>query len=237
MAKSQIIKDLANGTADIQTALKRTKVLLQELNNDKLLQWVNYEIEGYPENAENADIPDYRIIGGQVYGTYFKGSIATHVQYNHVPISLGNLPDEIKNDILTIKITQGIEALNAMVIESRRKENGGLTRLIPSELYPHIAQANNDLGMIIVTASVELNMAEILNIFPKIESKLLDILLFLEKQFGKLDDLDINTESKSEEELERITNHIYVVIYNDKSITIGDKNKIKDSNIASSIEK
>ena len=42
MAKSQIIKDLANGTADIQTALKRTKVLLQELNNDKLLQWVNY---------------------------------------------------------------------------------------------------------------------------------------------------------------------------------------------------
>ncbi len=234
MAKSQIIKDLANGTADIQTALKRTKVLLQELNNDKLLQWVNYEIEGYPENA---DIPDYRIIGGQVYGTYFKGSIATHVQYNHVPISLGNLPDEIKNDILTIKITQGIEALNAMVIESRRKENGGLTRLIPSELYPHIAQANNDFGMIIVTASVELNMAEILNIFPKIESKLLDILLFLEKQFGKLDDLDINTESKSEEELERITNHIYVVIYNDKSITIGDKNKIKDSNIASSIEK
>lgn len=234
MAKSQIIKDLANGTADIQTALKRTKVLLQELNNDKLLQWVNYEIEGYPENA---DIPDYRIISGQVYGTYFKGSIATHVQYNHVPISLGNLPDEIKNDILTIKITQGIEALNAMVIESRRKENGGLTRLIPSELYPHIAQANNDLGMIIVTASVELNMAEILNIFPKIESKLLDILLFLEKQFGKLDDLDINTESKSEEELERITNHIYVVIYNDKSITIGDKNKIKDSNIASSIEK
>ena len=234
MAKSQIIKDLANGTADIQTALKRTKVLLQELNNDKLLQWVNYEIEGYPENA---DIPDYRIIGGQVYGTYFKGSIATHVQYNHVPISLGNLPDEIKNDILTIKITQGIEALNAMVIESRRKENGGLTRLIPSELYPHIAQANNDLGMIIVTASVELNMAEILNIFPKIESKLLDILLFLEKQFGKLDDLDINTESKSEEELERITNHIYVVIHNDKSITIGDKNKIKDSNIASSIEK
>ena len=234
MAKSQIIKDLANGTADIQTALKRTKVLLQELNNDKLLQWVNYEIEGYPENE---DIPDYRIIGGQVYGTYFKGSIATHVQYNHVPISLGNLPDEIKNDILTIKITQGIEALNAMVIESRRKENGGLTRLIPSELYPRIAQANNDLGMIIVTASVELNMAKILNIFPKIESKLLDILLFLEKQFGKLDDLDINTESKSEEELEHITNHIYVVIYNDKSITIGDKNKIKDSNIASSIEK
>ena len=44
MAKSQIIKDLANGKVDTQTALKRTKVLLQDLENDDLLDWVNYEI-------------------------------------------------------------------------------------------------------------------------------------------------------------------------------------------------
>ena len=40
-------------------------------------------------------------------------------------------------------------------------------------------------------------------------------------------------ESKSEQELKEITNHIYVMIYNDQSITIGDKNKIKNSNIVS----
>ena len=50
MAKSQIIKDLANGKVDTQTALKRTKVLLQDLENDDLLDWVNYEIEGYPHD-------------------------------------------------------------------------------------------------------------------------------------------------------------------------------------------
>ena len=76
-------------------------------------------------------------------------------------------------------------------------------------------------------------MAKILNIFPKIESKLLDILYFLEKQFGNLDDLDIDIESKSDEELERIINHIYVMIYNDNSVTLGNNNKIKDSNITS----
>ena len=54
--------------------------------------------------------------------------------------------------------------------------------------------------MIITSASVELNMPQILNIFSKVESILLDILYYLEKQFGNLDELDIDTESKNEEE-------------------------------------
>ena len=127
MAKSQIIKDLANGVVDTQTALKRTKVLLQEFDNDDLLQWINCEIEGYPNNV---DVPDYRIIGGQLYGSYFKGSMASHMKYTHVPLPLGNLPEEIKKDILTAKITQGVEALKGMVAESERNENGGLAKPI-----------------------------------------------------------------------------------------------------------
>lgn len=184
MAKSQIIKDLANGVVDTQTALKRTKVLLQELDNDDLLQWINYEIGGYPNDV---DVPEYRIISGQLYGTHFKGSLANHIQYNHVPIPLGNLPEDIKTNILTVELRQGIGTLKNMITESQQNGNRGLAKPIPAEYYPVIAQANNDLGMIIVTANVELNMPNILNIFPIIENKLLDILSYLEKQFGNLD--------------------------------------------------
>ena len=139
--------------------------------------------------------------------------------------------------LLTVKITQGIEALKGIIAESEKNRNGGLMKQIPAEYYPYIAQANNDLGMIIVTASVELNMPTVLNIFPKVENKLLDILSYLEKQFGNLDDLDIDIKSKNEDELNNIINHIYVLIYNDKSVTLGNNNKIKDSNIASLIKK
>lgn len=38
MSKSKIIKELANGSIDTQTALKRTKVLLQELENEGILK-------------------------------------------------------------------------------------------------------------------------------------------------------------------------------------------------------
>lgn len=36
MAKSKIIRDLANGEVDTITALKRAKVLVSDLNNDEI---------------------------------------------------------------------------------------------------------------------------------------------------------------------------------------------------------
>ena len=79
-------------------------------------------------------------------------------------------------------------------------------------------------------------MPQILNIFPKVENKLLDILRYLEKQFGNLDELDIDVDNRSEQELKEIVNHIYVLIYNDQSVTIGNDNEFNNSNIASSIK-
>ena len=88
----------------------------------------------------------------------------------------------------------------------------------------------------IATAYVNLNMASIRNIFPIVENKLLDILSYLEKQFGNLDELDIDIESKTPDELTQIINHIYIMIYKDNSVSLGNNNKIKDSTIASTIK-
>ena len=92
------------------------------------------------------------------------------------------------------------------------------------------------MGMVIQSAEIQLNMPQILNIFPKVENKLRDILRYLEKQFGNLDELDIDVDNKSEQELKEIVNHIYVLIYNDQSVTIGNDNEFNNSNIASSIK-
>lgn len=92
------------------------------------------------------------------------------------------------------------------------------------------------MGMVIQSAEIQLNMPQILNIFPKVENKLLDILRYLEKQFGNLDELDIDVDNRSEQELKEIVNHIYVLIYNDQSVTIGNDNEFNNSNIASSIK-
>ena len=230
MAKSKIIKDLANGAIDTQTALKRTKVLLQDLDNEEVLQWINCEIEGYTTDDE---VPEYRKIGGQLYGSYIEGSMAMLMKYTNVPLSLGKMPDEGKQKILITDMKEGIEALKYIVAENT--ETNVIARSIPADVYPYISMCNNNMEMIITSASVQLNMPQILNIFSKVESILLDILCYLEKEFGNLDELDIDTDSKNEEELNEIIKHIQVIIYNDRSVAIGDNNKIKDSTISSTI--
>ena len=67
MARSNIIKDLANGKVDTMVALKRAKVLLSEFENEAILKWINYELIGYPEDA---DLPDYRKTRGNLFGSY-----------------------------------------------------------------------------------------------------------------------------------------------------------------------
>lgn len=108
MAKSKIIKDLANGTTDTLTALKRTKVLLSKIDDIDIANWVNYEIIGYPYNV---DIPNYRKTMGTLMGSYFKGSIAAHIMYNNVPIPLGNMPKDIRSNLLEIKFVEGVDTL------------------------------------------------------------------------------------------------------------------------------
>ena len=89
--------------------------------------------------------------------------------------------------------------------------------------------------MNIVTASIELNMPQITGIMSIIESRLIDILLVLEKRYGNLDELDININDKNKDERTAIIKQIIYIIYNDNSVEIGNNNRIKDTTIASSI--
>lgn len=58
----------------------------------------------------------------------------------------------------------------------------------------------------------------------------MQFILTLEKEFGNLDELDIDISTKDTAELKEIVNYIQINLY-DNSITIGDNNKIKHSDI------
>lgn len=225
MAKSKIILDLANSSVDTMTALKRAKVLLLELGNDKLLEWVNCEIAGYPSDAE---LPEYRVVQGNLMGSYFKGSMANHMKWNNVSLPLGKMPDEIRDRILNVSFHEGVDALKKL-LESADDEERQLGATLPAEFFPIIAKCNNDPYMNIISARVVIGSQFVQNIFSVIENKLLDIFMILEKGFGNLDSLDIDVSGKSEEELHKISERMVVVIYNDNRVTVGNGNKIKDS--------
>lgn len=232
MAKSKIIKDIANGEVDTITALKRTKVLVSDLNNPEIIKWIDHEISGYPTEAT---IPSYRKVQGNLVGSYFKGSMASHMTWKNVSIPLGEMPDDTQKKLLSIEFYDGVESLRKLAQDSQASGNQ-IGKTIPADFFPAIATYNNDPFMNITSARVVISGHIISNIFSVVESKLLDVLMILEKEFGPLDELDIDTESKSDEEIKDINSRILVLVYNDNSVTMGDGNKIKDSTIASEIK-
>lgn len=232
MAKSKIIKDLANSSVDTMTALKRAKVLLSEIGNEDVNNWVNYEIAGYPDNVE---LPDYRITKGNLFGSYFKGSMASHMTWTNVSIPLGKMPDEFQESLLQISFRQSVEALRKLA-ESTAIKDGQLGKVVPADLFPSIASFNNDPYMMITSARVIIGEQCISDIFFAVENRLLDVMLLLEKEFGNLDELDLDVTTKTPDQLKNIAERIILIVYNDQSVTIGNNNKIKNSTIASNIE-
>lgn len=228
MARSKIIQDLANSKVDTMTALKRAKVLLSELGNDELLNWINYEIAGYPSDVT---LPDYRIEHGSLMGSYFKGSMASHMTWTNVSLPLGKMPDNLKDTILKVQFREGVDALKQLS-ESSADGNAQLGKIIPADFFSTIATYNKDPYMIITSAQVVVGPQCIRNVFSVIENRLMDILILLEREFGNLDGLDLDVSSKTSEELRDITNRIIVIVYNDHSVNIGDDNKITRSDIA-----
>jgi len=228
MAKSKIIKDLANSNVDTLTALKRTKVLLSELQDDELLTWVNNEIVGY---SDNAPLPSYRQCSGMLNGSYFKGSFAAHMTYSNVPLPLGKMPEDVKELLLKIEFRDGIDSLKELY-KSSKSQKGDLVKPIAADFYPMISKYNNDPYMIITSANIIFSAESINNILSVIENKLLDILILLEKKFGLLDELDIDTSNLTTDQIEDIASQIRIIVFNDNSINIGDNNKIKDTSIS-----
>ena len=232
MAKSKIIKDLANSEVNTITALKRAKVLASALNNAEISKWLDYEISGYPEDAV---VPSYRKTHGSLMGSYFKGSMASHMTWTNVSLPLGKMPDETKENLLSVVFQEGVESLKKLA-EKSQVAGTEISKSIPADFFPAIATYNNDPYMMITSARVVIGEHIISNIFSVIENKLLDMLMILEKEFGCLDELDIDTTVKSEEELKAINARILVLVYNDNSVSIGDGNKIKGTTIASEIK-
>lgn len=139
----------------------------------------------------------------------------------HFGIRFQNLL-ELAKKILTSNILQSVSSLESIV-----KEKTSTHKPIPSTVYSQL-EALCGINATSISAHVEFDYTVIQDIISKIDGKILDTLFMLEKEFENLDDLDIAT--KEEEEIQNIVQHIKVILYDD-SISIGDNNKIKNSDI------
>ena len=216
MAKSNIIKNFINSNMDINTALQNLMAILYCLEDENLINWANKELSGYDSINE---LPEYRKLKGRVMASYIVGNMKN----SNAPFIISHLDDDIQENLININLYSSISTLEEM----KNKGESRIGKPIPPEFYI-LLQENTNAH--IIEASVNTDLSSINDVISKVRVKILKTLLFLEKEFGNLDELDIDISIKNKEELKNIVQHIHFNLY-DNSIKIGDGNKIKGSNI------
>jgi len=217
VAKSKIIKELANNEISLEVALNRLLIIASDIGNDELAQWSERELNGY---MKNDTVPDYRVAKNTQI-TY--SGINGRYQVKEAPLSLQVLFKD-KPDMFNVKLVEGIKIIEGLAIEDKNERYGlDLTYLTG------LVEKTFGIQCLSITQTIPKNTLE--NVVNTVKTTLLKILIKLDKSYGNLDDLDIDMSSKTSEEIQQINTVINQYIYADNSITIGDKNKIDDSRI------
>lgn len=217
----KIIDDLINELTDkskfLTDILIKTKVLAYKLKNSELKIWIDNELNGYPTD----NLPEYRVVSCQLVGTISNG----FQRANNYPISLVGFDDELREKILTFKLSQSISTLDHFI----NQEKGGKMQInVPAELYGYLSKDFGG-GFVVEYAKREIDKTQVVQLLTAVRTKLLDFLLKLNDEFGDDENEKILTEDQSKQKVSSIFHSS--VFGNNTTIIVGDNNTQTVSNI------
>lgn len=218
MGRSQLLKDLVGGKTSIESILMRLKIIMSDLDNEVIMDWINGELGGYSDNSE---LPNYRVFKGVPTGTFL---VNQSVKYTNSLVPLESLihQDEV-DKVTTLHFSDGIASIESM-LSGENREN--YAKQIPTAYCHRIS--NIDLQIAGMNVKVPSNRIE--EIVSQVKLKLTEIILELEKKFDNLDELDIRPQLNDDEKKNQVIYNIEKIIYGD-SIEVGDRNKIQKSKL------
>lgn len=184
MARSNLLKDVISNSVSLETILLRLKVILSDLEDTSILEWIDGEIKGYKANDT---VPTYRVIEGRPIGTFLVNQSAKYTNAL-VPLNFTKLPEEYIQEMLTINIRDGISTIEKNLNSENRDQLG---RPIPTEICHSISSPQ----LQIVAMDVMFAANDFENIITYVKNKVVDIILTLEKNISieAIDSLDIST--------------------------------------------
>lgn len=218
MAKSTIIKELANNQISMEVALQRLMIIASDLENEELSAWAKAELHGY---SQSDTLPEYRNIRS-IHFLY--SGINGSFKVTNCPFTFTNILEEKLSNIYNVPIMDSVSSLQDFVDNPDKKSY----RRDFSMLNGYVLQRTG-IQCTSIYQTVPLNFLQ--KILSQIKTILMHVFLKLDKEYGCLDDLDVDTTTKTPEEVEKINEVVNNYIFIDNSINVGDKNKLKGSEI------
>ena len=109
--------------------------MLHEIGHKELVEWVNHELNGYPDDKE---LPEYRILPAQVLANM--ANLA--YQVNSHPIPLGHLDHDVRQRFESARMYQSLAVLEKLTDD----EDGFLESPIPMEYRSGWANLNRAIS-------------------------------------------------------------------------------------------
>ncbi len=164
----EIQHDIASGDVDVATLLRKCKILAARLGSDQFAQWVERELNGYPESQST---PEYRRLAITYYASFY--GLGWKVPQAAVPLQV--VPEKHRDSFSTIEFRDGIAKAESLAERNKRVsvERPELTFLIQGKMYPEL-QCHRVWG--------ELSSIEFEQLVSAVKNRILDFSLKIEAE-------------------------------------------------------
>lgn len=207
MAKSKIIKEIANEEVSLQVSLKRALIIASDIGNESFKKWIQKELSGY---SENDDLPPYRVFKGVFKVSYFMMGR----QRKDEPMSVSALFGDDHDNLNFYNCYDNIAFLEDACKDEKLRKVDWIY------LKKHLRKQVDSFFL-------EIPQSQFSNAIAKVTEELLTVLLKIDSELGNLDNLDVCLES---EQKRMVVNEI-INNYFGSVIKMGDNNEINKSEI------
>lgn len=211
-----LISSLSDEQPNLTDALIKAKILLHRLGRKDLAEWVDLELNGYPDQTP---IPPYRVVQAQIVGAVSNG----RYRYESHPLPTLHLEEKVRNRFENLETRDSISVLEGLA----RNDKNGLRRPIPIEFNGFLNEALTG-GFKVEHAWCDMGTGRLTEALTQVRSRLLDFLLDLSGKVGDdMSEADVRRVGQSPETASMF-NH---AIFGDNvTILVGDHSRQTVSN-------
>jgi hypothetical protein len=190
------IQDAAvDGASDLETLLRKCRVLATRLKHEELKNWVACELDGYPADMS---LPEYRKCHGHPFGDFF-GSFGRGVK--NCPISISDIPEQFRDSMAHITFRQGVGELKNLVetVEGTTIQFGW-----PAEASQIIRPRNMADDLVLAQGWLNMDKSRVVGILSTVRNRILGFALELEASYPDAGEASLDKISPSREEVNRV---------------------------------
>jgi hypothetical protein len=195
----EIQDDAARPDCDVTSVLRKCKILSARLGSDELARWVEWELNGYPDEQPT---PSYRRLPTSWFGDWLGPGWS---QINNHPLPEFLFPEDVRAKIHGIDFREGVAKATSLVSQGARIEE------------PEIAAAlshNPDVRMTCVRAWRAVAGIDFEQMISAVKNRVLDFVLQIEAENPAAGDAPVNSQPVPKDKLDRIVNNYFGTVGN-----------------------